>query len=388
MAYRTFFGHGFRPFFLGAGVWAPAVIVVWLFVFQGDANLPTGFDPLAWHAHEMLFGFAFAAVAGFLLTAIPNWTKRLPVSGAPLALLFGLWLVGRGAMALSGVLGPAATAFVDMAFPLVLLFVAAREVMAERNWRNMPVIVAVALMVCANALMHAEAAGVFDGGGMGRRLGIGTLAFLIALVGGRIVPSFTHNWLMREGDEVRPAPFGMADRIALLLLAAGLVAWIADPEAQATGVALLAAGAATLFRLVRWHGERTLDEPLVWSLHLGFAWMPVGLILLGASAFDIRVPPSAGLHALTVGAIGGMILAVMTRATLGHTGRPLHADLVTTVIYLLAALGAALRIASSLTADPYDGLLWAGGSAWSAAFVLFVLRYGWVLYAPAVAKDD
>jgi uncharacterized protein involved in response to NO len=387
MTTATIFSHGFRPFFLGAGVWAAGVIAVWLLVFQGDAMVPTGFDPLAWHAHEMLFGFAFAAVAGFLLTAVPNWTGRLPLSSAPLALLFALWLAGRVAVAFSQALGPAATAAIDLSFPVALLFAVGREIAAGRNWRNAPVIGAVALLAVANALMHAESAAWLDLGGGGRRLGIAMMLALIALVGGRIVPSFTHGWLMREGDETRPAPFGMADRIALLVLAAALAAWIADPEAQAAGALLLAAGVASLLRLLRWRGERTLGEPLVWSLHLGFAWLPVGLILLGASAFDVRVPPGAGLHALTAGAMGGMILAVMTRATLGHTGRPLHADFWTALVYALAALAAALRVASSLTTDLYDWLLWAGGAAWMAAFGLFVLRFGWTLLTPRVDQD-
>lgn len=371
------FRDGFRPFFLGAGVWAAAAVPLWLVIFQGDLSLPTAFGFLAWHAHEMIFGFAGAVVAGFLLTAIPNWTGRLPLRGLPLALLFSLWLAGRVAVAVSASLGALPAAVVDLAFPVVLLAVALREILVGRNWRNLPVMVALAGLILANALTHLQVLGLAEVGALGERLGIAVVVMLIALIGGRIVPSFTRNWLAKRGATALPRSFGRFDKLCLLVTLVALGTWAAAPERLTAAVLLLAAGVLNLARLARWQGGRTLPEPLVWSLHLGFLWVPLGLLLLGlAVLLPAAVPPTAGLHALTAGAIGAMTLAVMTRATLGHSGRALAADRWTTAIYLAVFLAAALRVAAALAASAYLPLLHASGAFWTLAFGLFALRYG------------
>ena len=379
--YRPFDGpallrQGFRPFFLGAGLWALAAMPLWILQVPGYVSIPTAFDPVGWHVHEMLFGFIVAAIAGFLLTAIPNWTGRMPLQGLPLTVLVGVWVAGRLAVGASAWIGAGIAAVLDLSFLMLLLGVVLREILAGRNWRNLPMPVVLGGLLVANALMHADAVGLAATGPLGQRLGIGIVILLIGLVGGRIIPSFTLNWLKKRGELNLPASFGALDRGALGLTATALAIWVVVPESPISGAALIAAGGASLVRLARWRGDLTLAEPLVWSLHLGFAWVGVGLLLVGLSTFLPDVPLAAGLHALTVGAVGGMTLAVMTRAILGHTGRLLTADRWTAAIYLLIAAAGVLRVAAPFSADVYLPLLWASGLAWSAAFGLFVVHYG------------
>ena len=287
-----------------------------------------------------------------------------------------VWLAGRLAILGSEWTGAIIAAALDLAFLVLLLGVVLREILAGRNWRNLPMPVALAGLLAANALTHADVAGIAATGPLGQRLGIGIVVLLISLVGGRLIPSFTLNWLKKRGEARLPARFGAPDRVALGLIAAALAAWVIAPESGVAGAAMVAAGLAALVRLARWRGHLTLVEPLVWSLHLGFAWLPVGLILTGLGALLAGMLQVAGLHALTAGAMGGMTLAVMTRATLGHTGRPLTADRWTAGTYLLVAAAAALRVAAPFAAGMYLPLLWTSALAWSLAFGLFALRYG------------
>jgi len=373
------FSQGFRPFFLAAGVFAVAYVALWVAVLSGGIAIRTGFPVTLWHAHEMLFGVIAAVVGGFLLTAIPNWTGRMPLQGWGLIGLFTLWFGGRIAVAYGAVLDALPTAAIDVAFLIALMAVALREIAVGRNWRNLPVVVAIGLLAAANGLTHAEAAGLPVLHHLGPRMGVAVIVLLISLIGGRIVPSFTGNWLARNKPDVpRPVPFGLFDRVVLLATLAALAGWTAAPDHLATAYALMAAGALHVVRMGRWRGLRCLGDSLVWSLHAGYLWVPVGLTLMGLAAFVDVVPQSAGLHALTAGAMGGMVLAVMTRATLGHTGRGLAADAATTVIYVLAFLAAASRVAAPLVGE-YHLMLSVSGGLWCAAFALFVLRYGAIL---------
>ncbi len=377
--YRAYTGpsllrQGFRPFFLGAGLWAAVAMGLWLGALDGRLWLPSAFDALAWHAHEMIFGYVVAVIAGFLLTAIPNWTGRMPIQGLPLGGLVLLWVAGRLAVALGQSAGVAAAA-IDLAFLAVLLAVVLREILAGRNWRNLPMAAALALLLIANGLSHGEALGLADSGGAGQRLGVAVALLLITLVGGRIVPSFTRNWLVKRDNTRLPASFGAVDRVALAATAAALVAWVLAPGSTPTGGLAALAAAALALRLVRWRGVDTGGEPLLWILHVGYAWLPVGFALLALATLADALPPSAALHALTAGAMGTMTLAVMTRATLGHTGRPLTAGAGTTAIYLLVVAAVVLRIAAGLGPMPYLALLAASGTAWVMAFALFVALY-------------
>lgn len=364
--------QGFRPFFLLAGTWAAAALALFVATLQGWTGLPTAFNPVDWHAHEMLFGYIGAAIAGFLLTAIPNWTGRLPLRGAPLLGLALVWLAGRVAVAVSDVIGAAPAALIDLAFLFVLCAVTLREILAGRNWRNLPIILVIAVLFSVNALMHAELLGLLDWDGFARRAAVAMVIMLISLVGGRIVPSFTRNWLAKRNARSLPGPFGLLDRLSLAATLAALCVWAIHPDADlAAGLCALAA-ALSLFRLIHWCGYQTYPEPLLWVLHIAYLWIPIGLALIAVSHWWPTLPPSGAIHALTTGAMGTMTLAVMSRTTLGHTGRALHAGPALTVAYLCVTLAALLRILSAVWTVMDTQLLLAAAFAWTAAFVLFL----------------
>jgi uncharacterized protein involved in response to NO len=322
----------------------------------------------------MLFGYLGAVMAGFILTAVPNWTGRLPLSGAPLAALAGLWVAGRAAMFADP--DPISAALLDLAFPVALALSVWREIMAGRNFRNIPIALLLSLFAVGNLVDHlAQSFPALDGYGI--RVALAAAAMMLALVGGRITPSFTRNFLARIGLAPLPAPMDNLDRVALATTALSLAGWVVAPDAVAVGAGLIAAGVLLAARLWRWSGHRAVGEPIVVILHLGYLWLAVALLLLGlAVALPSLVPASAAIHALTAGAVGTMTLAVMTRATRGHTGRPIVADYATIAIYLLVTAGAMLRVAAPFADEHHALLLVAGGSVWSAAFALFVLAYG------------
>lgn len=367
------FSYGFRPFFFAAGLWAAFGILLWMPQYYGNIALPTAFGALDWHIHEMLFGYVAATVAGFLLTAVPNWTGRLPVNGWPLAALAALWLAGRVAVATSALIGPALAAVIDVSFLVALAGVAAREIVAGKNWRNLRVLIVIAVLAAGNIVFHVEAVrnGAAD---YGIRLSLGAVILLISLVGGRIVPSFTNNWLVKNNPGRLPAPFSRFDALCVASGAAAIVAWVIAPLHGVTGALLAVAGLAHLARLTRWAGDRAFADRLVLVLHVAYAFVPAGFLLLAAAVFRPSIMPSAGIHAWTAGAIGMMTLAVMTRASLGHTGRKLYASAGTQAIYALAFIAAVLRIAGALSGDALLVDLAAG--AWISAFVGFVTAYG------------
>lgn len=372
----VFLTGGFRPFFLAAALWSAIALALWIALLATGTTLPSRFDPLSWHIHEMLFGFVMAAVAGFLLTAIPNWTRRRPVSGVPLALLAGLWLLGRIACLFSALAMPWVAVVADLSFPAALIGVAAREIVAARSWRNLPLIAPVTALAIANLLMHLQTLGVSVPSGLGWRLGLAAVLMLISVVGGRIIPSFTRNWLAQHQHAHLPASHAWIDRLALGTLHAGVVAWAFLPRNSLVGGLLFSAALLNAWRLVRWRGLATTTEPLLLILHVGYGWLVLGSALLGLAVLDAPVPLSAAIHALTAGAIGTMILAVMTRATRGHTGRALSADRPTRVIYLLATGAAITRVAAAFSGEWMLGLLSLSAVFWVAAFGGFVLQYG------------
>lgn len=379
---------GFRPFFLGGAFWAVVALALWLWSLTGQIEIPTTFDALAWHRHEMLFGFVGAVIAGFLLTAIPNWTGRLPIAGKPLATLFGLWLGGRLAMLFSSSLGPAIAATIDVGFYLVLAAVAAREVF-EANNRNVPIVGLVLLFGIANGLDHLAAAGAFVDPALPWQLAVALVTLMISLIGGRIIPSFTRNWLAKAGvTQGLPGQPGRFDIFAIGLTALGLLAWITGPSGWLPGTLLGVAAAVQATRLSRWKGWKAARDPLVLVLHVGYIWVPIGLALLAVSQVSPSVVQSAAVHALTAGAMGTMILAVMSRASLGHTGRELRAGPATSVMYLLVTLGAVLRVAASLGAVAYQLGMEVAASFWIGSFVLFIFNYGPILFEPRLGEKD
>ena len=379
---------GFRPFFLAASIWAAVAVPLWLGAYAEVLGLPTKLATLIWHAHEMVFGYAAATVAGFLLTAIPNWTGRMPLQGGPLATFVLLWVIGRLGVLLSGKIGAPAAAVADLCFPAVFLAVVAREILAGKNWRNLPMLGALSLLLLGNLLAHLDALDLADSAELGNRIGLVTLLMLISLVGGRIVPSFTRNWLTKVRPEVAPPlPAGRFDLVALVVTGLALLIWTIAPNAAMTPWAALAAGIAVALRLSRWRGLHTVAEPLLLILHIGYGWLALGLLLLGLDGLTGMLPASAALHALTVGAVGTVTLAVMTRASLGHTGRPLSAGPVTKAIYGLITAAALLRLLSPFAGDRIELALWVAGTAWSCAFGLFAVFYGVVLVRPRVRDE-
>ncbi len=372
---------GFRPFFLFGSIYAAIAILVWLPVFHGEITLTSAFGPRDWHVHEMLYGYLPAVITGFLFTAIPNWTGRLPIQGTPLLALVIVWIAGRICVTFSAETGWLVAMLVDAGFLALVAVAAAREIIAGRNWRNLAVVMLVLLLFAGNVGFHLEAH--FEGtADIAVRAGIAVVVLLISLIGGRIVPSFTRNWLARENPGRLPAPFGRFDTFVVGLGALALAAWVVRPESGFAGTALALAGVLHLVRLGRWAGLRTWREPLVLILHVGYAFVPLGFLLNAAAAFDL-VAAGAGIHAWMAGAAGTMTLAVMSRATLGHTGQPLTASRATQAIYAAIIVAALARICAAIEPDHSEVLLHVAAFAWAAAFFGFALVFG-----PLLAGHD
>ena len=371
--------YGFRPFFFGAGLWAVLAMGLWIPMLSGHLALPTAFDPVSWHAHAFLFGYLGAVIAGFLLTAVPNWTGRLPIVGWPLGGLAVLWLLGRVAVSVSEGVSPLLVALADLAFPVALALVLAREIIAGRNWRNLIVLAMLTVFTLGNAVFHWEAAqGGMPAQGMGLRIALGAAIMMIGVIGGRVVPSFTRNWLVKRGAGRLPAPpMQRFDKLALLVLLGALILWVLWPAARITGVALSVAGLVHLLRMARWAGDRTGAEPLVWVLHAGYAFVPLGALGLGAALlWPGVVGLAAAQHLWMAGAVGVMTLAVMTRATLGHSGQVLTAGRGTQAIYALMILSVLARLAAGVMPGQAGALHMLAGAGWLGAFGLFAVIYG------------
>jgi uncharacterized protein involved in response to NO len=371
-----FLSYGFRPFFFGAGLWACLAMVLWIGEVSGQWSFAVSYGAVAWHAHEFLFGYVSAVLCGFLLTAIPNWTGRLPLQGGSLLALFSLWVAGRIAMLSTGWIGTAVAVTIDGSFLAVVSAVILREIIVGRNWRNLPIVLLTSALAAANIFFHIEtvAFGVPD---ISIRVATVAIIGLIMLVGGRITPSFTRNWLVKNGATALPASFGRFDIAALAVAGLALISWIAAPASQGAGLLLIAAGLVQAARLSRWAGARTWREPIVLVLHVGYGFIPLGALILGASIlWPDAVPPSGALHAWTTGAIGVMTLAVMTRATRGHTGRAIVSTPATMLIYVAICAAALARIGASFAVGFYLDLLVVAAAAWIAAFGVFILEYG------------
>ncbi|MBU1173794.1 MAG: NnrS family protein [Alphaproteobacteria bacterium] len=371
--------RGFRLFFLAAAVWAALLMVLFVLMWAGIDIAAPALSIIDWHAHELLFGYTGAVIAGFLLTAIPNWTKRYPVSGWRLAVLFSIWLAGRVAMAWSEPLGPWPAAIIELCYPLGLAFVIAREIIAGKNYRNLRVLLLVGLFALADALFLYEAF-AFGAADIARRGAVSVIVLLIMLVGGRVVPSFTRNWLAQHKLKSVPVPFNQFDAATMAISALALALWTALPDATWTGIALIFAGLANAIRLFRWKGWLTFTEQLVLILHVAFAFVPLGLVATGLSSlFPDTVPPNAALHLLTAGAIGLMTIAMMTRVSLGHTGGVLHADTLIRAIYGSLVGSVLMRFAYGYAYE--TALLYLSASFWVLGFVLFLFRYRYMASA-------
>ena len=376
----SFLKQGFRPFFLAAGVWGAAAMLLWVIELTTEFSLPlfNYLAPVEWHMHEMLFGFASAGIAGFLLTAIPNWTGRLPVRGTPLMLLALLWLAGRLAMLIAG-MAPAglhpALALTDVLFLAVLTFVLGREIVSSQNWRNLKVIIVIALLALCHMAFHLGALDLLPLPSSSEIAfaAILLITILLNIIGGRVVPSFTRNWLSRRGEQP-PAPRDRFDDAGDYAVGVAALLLLVLPGSKLTALVALGAAALQFYRLSRWRTLSVSSEPIVLVLHVGFLWMGLGFALAGLSIISDFIPRIAAIHAFTAGLMGTMLVAVMTRATRGHSGNPLIADAATIQVYALVSLAALSRVGSAIFGFTEVAYL-ISGLCWIAAFTLFAIRY-------------
>ncbi|MDH5491603.1 MAG: NnrS family protein [Myxococcales bacterium] len=384
---------GFRPLFLLAALWAIAPTLLWLGAYAGGLDLPVAPDALRWHAHEMLYGFALAGVGGFLLTAVPNWTKTPPPRGAALGALCAAWILGRGAMLASAALPAALVAGLDLLFIPGLAMLLSPPIMRSRNRRNYIFPVLLGVLFATNSLGHLDTMGIVQGAHrLGLHLGIGVVLLMIVIVGGRIVPAFTRNALRKAGASAEPRSRKSTGKLDVIVCGAALLAEALSLDPWIVTISAASAMAILGWQLLGWQSRRTLHDPLLWSLHAGYLALVLGFAAQSvAAAQAIGAPlaasaillPSTALHVFTSGAIGIMLLSVMSRAALGHTGRPLRASRSMALAYLLVIAGASLRVLIPWLA-PAQGLLGviAGGAFWSLGFAIYLWAYLPILLTP------
>lgn len=369
------FSYGFRPFFLGAGFWAALAMALWIWALAGGPQPGGAYGAANWHMHEMLFGFASAALAGFLMTAVPNWTGRMPVSGPPLMALAALWLAGRLMLTLPlGALWVAVV--VESLFLPVMAGVFLTEIVSGRKWRDLKIVGLMALIAAANIGFHAAVLGGADPR-PAARAAVAAFAVLILIVGGRVTPSFTRNWLARHQRTARPAQADRFDALVVGFSAAVLALWVARPEGAPLALSAWTAAALNLARLARWQGWR-VAEPMVLALHGGYLMVALGFAAIGAAAVE-WMSHAGALHVFAIGAIGGEMLAVMTRASRSHAGAATKADRVATASFLAIMVAALARPAAEFVAR--DALIMTAGLSWIAAFALFTLGHARLLAA-------
>ena len=380
---HPFWSEGLRPFFLLGAAFAALAIPLWVLLVSGVIDLPVRGGTLVWHIHETLFGFVAAAMAGFLTTAVPQWTGTKPLAGPPLILLVLLWLAGRVAWLVSGALPGWLVAAIDIAFLPALCLALGAGIVAARQWRNLPVILLVLILAGANSIIHLAVLGVWADGSMtGARLGLLTVIVLVSLIGGRIVPAFTRNALIVAGRDIEIPPRPRLDAAGNLCVAAAGALIVLDAPPAAAGTVALAAAFLAAVRFAGWRGWEARRIPLLWILHLGWLWVPAGLALYGFALLGAVVTESAALHALSVGAAATMVMAVSSRAALGHTGRALVAPRPMVAAYLLLTLSAVARVLAALNIGAETPLLHLSAACWTGAFALFFGVYLPILTRP------
>ena len=372
---------GFRPFFLLAACFAASIVPVWIAILAGLVPPSTTLDPTTWHAHEMVFGFAVAVIAGFLLTAASNWTQRETVVGAPLLALSALWLAGRAAMVLPGVLPRGMSAVIDLAFLPALIAVLARPLVASKNRRNFVMLGVLGALFVANLVVHLDALQVTSLGS-GRRaclVAIDVVLLVILVIAGRVFPMFTRNATgIASIRSSRPLDALAIGGMGVLSLLDAFM-----PESLGAGVAAAVVAALALLRTGPWGMRHTARHPLLWILHLGHGWIPIGLALRAFSTLTQAIPGSFATHALTLGAIGSLTLGMMARVSLGHTGRLLVASKPIVAAFIAITLAAGARaIVPLFVPSLYLVTLYAAAALWTGAFVLFLYVYAPILTSP------
>jgi uncharacterized protein involved in response to NO len=381
----SLFAYGFRPFFLGAGAFAVFAGVAWMIIYATGSSPLFDHPPQFWHAHEMIYGFIVAAIAGFLLTAVPSWTGARGFAGTPLVALTAVWLVGRIAFSAGGAIPLNIVAICDLAFLPALMALVAPPLLRARN-RNTPLLLVLAAIWLSDVVfLFALQRSDMLSARTALVVAIDIVLLLITIIGGRIVPAFTASALRARGEDTN---FRSNRWIDGLLVSAMLVVALTDALMLEGYIASLAAAVAALLHIWRfagWGTLRTLRDPLVWSLHLAYMWLPLGLALKAVHLVTGATWSGYWLHALTIGVAASMILAVMTRAALGHTGRPLVPAKVIAVAYALLSLAAVVRVfGPTLMPAHYLWSVVAAGSLWVLAFSLFLVVYTPILIRPRV----
>ena len=373
---------GFRPFFLAAAAFAILILPIWMATLAGVHGPARYLDVITWHAHEMIFGFTVAVIAGFLLTAVANWTGRETVVGWPLLATCALWIAGRLGMAWADQLPRGLPAILDLAFLPVLAIAIARPIVATRNFRNLAMIAVLTCLWLADLVIHLDALGVIaDYRRRAALFAVDVVVVLLVIIAGRIVPSFTKNGT--GATSVRSVP--SLDKAAIAAMVATTILGVASSDLRLSGVAAAVTAVLLVARAWSWGAGRSARLPLLWILHAGHAWIVVGLALRAAAAFTDRVPSSAATHALTVGAIGALTLGMMSRVSLGHTGRSLTIAPSVAVSFVLLALAALVRVVVPIVdLEAYRASLFVAGTLWTSAFALFLAVYVPVLTSPRV----
>ncbi len=377
---------GLRPFFLLAALDALINMGVWLSVYLHPGLWPSdqAITAIYWHAHEMLFGFVAAAIAGFLLTAVPNWTGRSPYQGTPLLALTGLWLAGRIAMAPWSIAPPLLASAIDLAFYPALALTLTPSLIRAKTFRNLPFLGVLSALFLANLCFHLGARGQLGAGEhIGLAVTVDIVVILVVIIGGRIIPAFTKSGLMRSGITVRIETDRWMERVSVVSIAGVLIADLVMPLSALNGAVVFLAAFVQAFRLAQWAGYRTIRDPLLWVLHLGYAWLILGLMLKAIWLMTGAAAAEKWMHALTVGAFATMIIAVMTRASLGHTGRALVAPRHIAVSYSLITIAAAIRVfAPAILPVWYNEIIAVSAALWIGAFSIFLWIYMPILTGP------
>lgn len=382
-ATRVLFAYGFRPFFLLTGLYAVLSIVAWLWMYRHGVGPLASLPPHYWHGHEMIFGFIGAAIAGFLLTAVPNWTGSRGIAGTPLLIIVLLWFAGRLVFAF----GHGAPAWLltvgELGFVPALMMAIASPLLRAKN-RNWP------MLALLTAFWAADACFIFGmatGDPMLSRTAmlaaLNVVLILITIIGGRIIPAFTGNALRAEGAPVALRSSHALERLVLLAMVAILLCDVFLPDSAVTAAVIAIASLLHFWRLAGWQGWRTAKQPIVWVLHLAYLWLPLGLGLKAASHGGGFAWAAHWLHALGVGAAAMMIVAVMTRASLGHTGRPLRVSGPITAAYGLLALAVIVRAFGPVMLPlSYAATVLVAGCLWIASFSLYLAVYAPILLRP------
>lgn len=379
----AFARKGFRPFFLLAAIFAAAMVPLWLLSLFGIVRQAAYLDGVTWHAHEMIFGYAVAVIAGFLLTAVGNWTQRETAIGGQLLALAALWALGRIAMTAPLPLPPALIAVVDLAFLPVLAVVLARPILAAKNRRNLVMIGVIGALFAANLVVHLDALSLVAKGSarVAYLAALDVVVFLGLVIAGRVLPMFTRNATGRTEVASMPA-LDKATLVGMLLL---VVLDVAASETRLASAGAGVVGVLALARAARWGTRHTGRHPLLWILHAGYGWLGIGLLLRAATLASLPVASSVATHALTAGALGALTLGMMARVGLGHTGRPLVAGRTVTIAFALVTAAAVARVAGPLLhPTAYFAILTVSAVLWSAAFVLYAAAHASVLTSPRV----